>query len=96
MDAVLTKAKKGGALKKGFSLSGGKGSMAISGKKKKGKYKFSWGDNGKAGKVEEFAATDDNKYKYNQKQIVDNDSVSIWEVISNRYSTSGIRRLFEE
>lgn len=97
MEAAITKASKKAGLKKAFALSGGKGSLGLTkGKKRKGKYKFSWNDSGNAGKVEEFNAADQPEYKYNQKQINDNDSVSLWEVISHRYSTSGMRRLFSE
>ncbi|MDC1175086.1 hypothetical protein OAT67_06810 [Bacteriovoracaceae bacterium] len=98
MDAVLTKANEKGALKKSLSLSGGKGSLAVRGKKKKGKYRFNWDADASNSKVQEFAASDadDSQYQYNQKQIIDNDSVSIWDVISNRYNTSGMRRLFQD
>ncbi len=40
----------------------------------------------------------DKNYDYSvaQKDIVERDDVSIWQVISNRYTQSGLRRLFDE
>lgn len=35
-------------------------------------------------------------YEYNQNDIVQRDDVSLWQIISNRYTQSGLRRLFGE
>tara|TARA_R110000868_G_scaffold377142_7_gene642420 strand:+ start:1019 stop:3079 length:2061 start_codon:yes stop_codon:yes gene_type:complete len=44
------------------------------------------------------AAYMEKKYDYSKAQndIVERDDVSIWQVISNRYTTSGLRRLFDD
>ncbi len=62
-------------------------------KKKAG---FDLYDNGS--KATAGAAYMDKKYDYSETQndIVERDDVSIWQVISNRYTTSGLRRLFDD
>ncbi|MFX3675782.1 MAG: hypothetical protein ACN6I6_01980 [bacterium] len=64
-----------------------------SAKKKAG---FDLYDNGS--KATAGAAYMDKKYDYSETQndIVERDDVSIWQVISNRYTTSGLRRLFDD
>jgi hypothetical protein len=35
-------------------------------------------------------------YEYKGNDIVERDDVSLWQIISNRYTQSGLRRLFGE
>ncbi|MFX3689201.1 MAG: hypothetical protein ACN6I0_00365 [Peredibacter sp.] len=62
---------------------------------KKGAYKFNWNDAAarEGNKVQTFMEKD---YDYKGSDIVKRDDVSLWNVISNRYQTSGLRRLFGE
>jgi len=84
---------KSGISKKTF-MSGGK--RRSGGGKSGGGDQFAFLNNagGGGGKVSGgFAAP---KYDYKDNDIVKNKGVSIWKVISSRYATSGVRRLFEE
>lgn len=47
-----------------------------------------------AGNVQNFAETEKN-YKYKNSDIVTNEGASIFEIISNRYVETGLKRLFE-
>lgn len=55
-----------------------------------------WGssaDNSGGGDILNFM---EKNYEYNQNDIVQRDDVSLWQIISNRYTQSGLRRLFGE
>lgn len=58
-------------------------------------FKFDWNDNAarEGNKVQTFM---DKKYDYKDNDIVERDDVSLWNVISKRYQTSGLKRLFGE
>lgn len=72
----------------------GTGKAAIGPGGKNGAFKFNWDDNnGASNKVQNFMKK---KYDYKDNDIVKRDDVSLWNVISNRYQTSGLRRLFGE
>lgn len=51
------------------------------------------GDNGGGNNQLDFK---DKNYDYGENDIVKNDDSSIWQVISNRYTQSGLRRLFDD
>lgn len=94
MKEALSKATSKSKNKSAFSFSGGKGFRSKGARAGGGK--FVWNDDANdssSGKVEEFM---DKKYDYKGNDIVDREDVSIWDVISNRYNTSGMRRLFGE
>ncbi|MBT7610262.1 MAG: hypothetical protein HN576_10930 [Bacteriovoracaceae bacterium] len=91
----LLKAIKEAKKMSGLSFGGGKG-LNKRKRKKKGGFKLDFGNNrrgGKSGAVKTFMAKD---YNYKDNDIVDRDDVSIFQVISNRYNTSGLRLLFDE
>ncbi|MBC97510.1 MAG: hypothetical protein CME63_07155 [Halobacteriovoraceae bacterium] len=74
------------------SVGAGKGKVGAS----KGKSNtFVWNDtaSGAGSKVQTFM---DKKYNYKNSDIVNRKDVSLWNVISKRYQTSGIKRLFDE
>jgi hypothetical protein len=58
-------------------------------------FKFDWNDNAarEGNKVQTFM---NKKYDYKDSDIVQRDDVSLWNVISKRYQTSGLKRLFGE
>ncbi len=74
------------------SLSNGSGSI---GSKSAKSNSFVWNDSasGSGGKVQTFM---EKKYKYKNSDIVNRKDVSLWNVISKRYQTSGIKRLFAD
>lgn len=99
-------ASKSPALKKAMSKIGtGKSKKSIKYSTSKGikrsgskpqNYDFSFGSApGKKGGVQ-VQNYMDKKYKYKDNDIVKNEDASIWKIISNRYNTSGLRRLFED
>lgn len=81
--------------KTGLNLSGsGKGLAKKEDKKEGMNFNFNDGaQGGNAGNVVEYM---DKKYNYKNSDINKDTGASIFEVISNRYIESGIRRLFEE
>jgi hypothetical protein len=94
---------KSGALRKALKKTGlkkmayGRSRLGVKGKKsKKGDFDFSF-DSGSssssAPKVQQFA---DKNYNYKDNDIVKRESTPIWSIITHRYNTSGLRRLFEE
>ncbi len=73
------------------TIKGGEG--IHSGKKSNGSgFQLNLGDSGASGnKVENFM---EKEYKMNSSDIVNRDDVPIWTIISNRYTISGLKRLF--
>jgi len=90
--------KAGGSTKALAIFKGGKSSLKSKSKKKKNKY-FNFGSDEPANTTLAQFDTDDSvmkkKFKYNNDINNDKD-VSIFKVISNRYSQSGLKRLFSE
>jgi hypothetical protein len=89
---------KSAQAKAGLEISGGKG---LDGKKgaKKNNLNLNFNDSGSvsAGQVVEgFPDTPEKTYKYKNSDISTNESASIFEIISNRYVQSGLKRLFED
>jgi len=76
------------------SSGSGKGSIG-SGAKGGNGFKFNWNDAAakEGNKVQTFM---EKKYKYKGSDIVKRNDVSLWNVISRRYQTSGLKRLFGE
>src|SRR5690606_27498220 len=67
--------------------------------KAKAKKKTGFSLYGEEEKAAETGAQHMNKnydYSVAQKDIVEREDVSIWQVISNRYTQSGLRRLFDD
>ncbi len=97
LDSALKKVESKVNLDKSPSLvmaKSGKGTVgANSGKGSD--FKFKWNDTAarEGNQVKSFMAKD---YDYKGSDIVDNDNVSLWNVISKRYQTSGLKRLFGE
>lgn len=55
-----------------------------------------WGESsGGAGQGQELTFMD-KKYQYKQNDIVDREGISLWEIISKRYTQTGLRRLFPD
>lgn len=83
--------------KVGVEIAGGKGLDAKKSAKKNLSLSFS--DNSgsvSAGQViQNFPEEGAKNYKYKNSDISTNESASIFEIISNRYVQSGLRRLFE-
>jgi len=79
----------------GLSVNLGRGGINRSKAKKKTGFDLYGNDNKAAGSSDAVMAK---KYDYSEAQddIVDRKDVSIWQVISNRYTTSGLRRLFDD
>lgn len=82
------------------SYGSGKGSQKGSDKNASG-MNFNFLDSGSAsnsgsGQVQDFGGANDQKYKYKNSDIVTDEGASLFEIISNRYIQSGLRRLFEE
>jgi hypothetical protein len=82
--------------KSGVEYEGGGGKKAAAKENNDFNFGFGGGDSqagaGGNGKVEEFM---EKEYDYKNNDIVKRDDVAIWDVISNRYIQSGMRRLFE-
>ncbi|OUR94142.1 hypothetical protein A9Q84_17685 [Halobacteriovorax marinus] len=88
--AIQSKSSKSSSLQ----MVGGKGQSAI--KKKKKAYAFNL-DMGSQGTVQKFDEGYMKKtYNMNDADVVKNKDVSIFKVLSNRYSKSGYKRLFED
>jgi hypothetical protein len=81
---------------------GGKGftkSKAPEKKKKKSLWDFGETGNASGAKVVQFDKNSDymqKKFKYKKADIVRDRGVSIWKVITNRYTQSGLKRLFSD
>lgn len=95
MDAALKTAEAKINLNKSGGLAIKAGTGKVGAGKKSGGYKFNWNDAAarEGNKVQTFMEKD---YDYKGSDIVKRDDVSLWNVISNRYQTSGLRRLFGE
>jgi hypothetical protein len=82
--------------KSGVEYEGGGGKKAAA--KENNDFNFGYGADtaqagaGGGGKVEEYM---EKEYDYKNNDIVKRDDVAIWDVISNRYIQSGMKRLFE-
>lgn len=76
-----------------LAASAGTGKIGV-GSPSKG-FKFDWNDNAarEGNKVQTFM---NKKYDYKDSDIVQRNDVSLWNVISKRYQTSGLKRLFGE
>lgn len=80
--------------KYGLNLSGSKNQLGkVGSNKKKSDYKFNWNDGGPGSKVQNYMKKD---YDYKDNDIVNKKELNIWNVISKRYQTSGLRRLFDD
>lgn len=89
---------KAAQAKAGLEISGGKGLDAKKGAKKNN-MNLNFNDSGSvsAGQViQGFPETPEKTYKYKNSDISTNESASIFEIISNRYVQSGLKRLFED
>lgn len=87
---------KAAQAKAGLEISGGRGLDKKSAKKN---LSLNFNDSGSvsAGQViQGFPETPEKTYKYKNSDINSNESASIFEIISNRYVQSGLRRLFED
>lgn len=81
--------------KAGIEMSGtGKG-MAKN-KENKDSYNFNYNDSGTSAQGPVAVEFMDKKYNFKDSDINKTDNVSIFEIISNRYVESGLRRLFSE
>jgi hypothetical protein len=94
METALQKAQE----KVGIEVVGsGKGTASTKDNKKAG-FNLNLGDVSSSGNgqvVQEFADTNKN-YKYKNSDIVTDKGASLFEVISNRYIQSGLKRLFDD
>lgn len=77
------------------SLTASAAVAAVGAQKKGNGFKFNWNDSAarEGNKVQNFMAK---KYDYKDNDIVKRNDVSLWNVISKRYQTSGLKRLFSE
>jgi len=82
--------------KVGLDLSGGSGlGSAKKIDKKANEFNFmDAGANAQAGQVQNFPETE-KSYKYKNSDIATDKGASIFEIISNRYVETGLKRLFE-
>lgn len=92
---AVAAAKKSPQMKKVMFSGSGKGLMARKKKKKKG-FSLDFGNSGSGGKVEDGFMDKSYNYAKNQNDIVKRDDVSIFQVITNRYNSTGLQRLFGE
>ncbi len=89
---------KAAQVKAGLEISGGKGLGA----KKSSNNQLSLNFNDTSGMtgagqlIQDFPEEAEKNYKYKNSDISNNDSASIFEIISNRYVQSGLKRLFED
>ncbi len=90
----LAAAEKSSGISKKALLGGGSGLRSASSSKRGGDDFAFLNSGGESGKV--MGAMEDKKYDYKDNDIVKNKGVSIWKVISARYSKSAMRRLFGE
>lgn len=95
MDKALALAEKTAGVESKPIMNIGKGVSAIGPSGKKKGFKFDWNDTAarEGNKVQTFM---DKNYKYKDSDIVKREDVSLWNVISRRYQTSGLKRLFGE
>lgn len=79
-----------------LQVTGGKGTAALnqSGKKKK-KFRFNWNEDAKKS-IENYTEQEKQQVSAMVSDIVKEENVSIWDVISNRYISSGLKRLFDK
>jgi hypothetical protein len=87
---------KAAQAKAGLEITGGKG---LDKKAAKKNLSLNFNDSGSvsAGQViQGFPETPEKTYKYKNSDISTNQSASIFEIISNRYVQSGLKRLFED
>lgn len=93
---LMENALKMAEVKAGLEMSGGNGLNAKK-EKKKGNFDMNFGSDspGNAGGqiVQDFP---EKTYKYKNSDIVTDNSASIFEIISNRYVQSGLKRLFDD
>ncbi|MBY0413306.1 MAG: hypothetical protein K2Q18_04040 [Bdellovibrionales bacterium] len=85
--------------KAGLELSGsGKGLSDVKsdGKKPGMNFNFSEGGSGAGAQVLQDFPEGEKTYKYKNSDIVTDNSASIFEIISNRYIQSGLKRLFDD
>lgn len=93
---LMENALKLAEVKAGLEMSGGNGLNAKK-EKKKGSFDMNFGSDspGNAGGqvIQDFP---EKTYKYKNSDIVTDNSASIFEIISNRYVQSGLKRLFDD
>nr|BDT28689.1 hypothetical protein BHI3_21550 [Bacteriovorax sp. HI3] len=85
--------------KVGIEVSGGKGLANGKSEKKKNSLNLNFAEASPGGNgqmVQNFADESDKNYKYKNSDIVTDNTASIFEIISNRYVQSGLKRLFDE
>lgn len=88
---------KNAQAKVGLEIVGGKGIDAKKSAKKNLSLNFNDSGSVSAGAViQDFAGTPEKTYKYKNSDINTNQGASIFEIISNRYVQSGLKRLFED
>ncbi len=95
---VLANALKQAEAKTGITMTGGNGLNAKKEKKKAG-FDMNFGSDSQPGSNGQVLADfpDQQKnYKYKNSDIVTDNSASIFEIISNRYVQSGLKRLFDD
>ncbi len=90
---IKTAAKKAG-LPNQNSLKGGKGLNKKG--KGNGSFQLSWDEVTPGNQGKDFAFDKGKKYDYRENDIVKNNDIPIWKIISNRYKVSGLKRLFED
>lgn len=93
---AMENALKSAQAKVGLEISGGKGIDAKKAAKKN--LSLNFGDSGSVSAgpvVQNFAETPEKNYKYKNSDINNNTGASIFEIISNRYVQSGLKRLFD-
>lgn len=84
--------------KVGLDMTGGNGLNNKKGDKKKGSLNLNFAEASTSGNGQVFQnfAENEKAYKYKNSDIVTDNSASIFEIISNRYVQSGLKRLFDE
>lgn len=95
MDKALAMAEEKAGVSSSPILNAGGAVSAVGPSGKKKGFKFDWNDAAarEGNKVQTFM---DKNYKYKDSDIVKREDVSLWNVISRRYQTSGLKRLFGE
>jgi hypothetical protein len=94
LSAPLADAIKAAQKSTGLDLSGGTG---ISGKKTaKPEFSFNLSDNAPVGGSATTQNFMDKNYNYKENDIVKKPDTSIFDIISNRYIESGLKRLFDD
>lgn len=80
-----------------ISLSGGRGLNQVQKSESKNSgFDFNFSNSGRsnAGRVDDFPG--ERNFNYKNDDIVTNDGASLWNIITHRYNTSGLRRLFPD